>query len=339
MKVLKVIILLLVVLVAATAAVGFLSPSHVHVERSLIIKAPAEIIHGQINDLRNWEKWSPWHKMDTAMKIEYNSIASGAGAGYKWNSNNKNVGSGEMTITASNKDSISTAMNFMENGIATGNFIFSKADSGIKVTWTMESDMGMNPIGRIFGLFMDKMVGPDFEKGLAGLKQIAEAVPTGPKTYRGYEVKEEDSQEVVYIGKKDTMGWDKIEEFYAKNFPDLLQAIGKAKLEMAGAPSGLYFKWDSISKTADVAVAVAIKGDAKTKLKGYETFVVPSSKTLHIVYMGGYGKIGNAHYAMDEYMKEKNLLQSNPVIEEYISGPSKEKDSTKWVTNVFYRVK
>jgi effector-binding domain-containing protein len=344
MKIIKVILITLVILVAIIAAVGFLSPSHVHVERSLTMKAPAEIIHGQINDLKNWTKWSPWYRMDTAMKIEYNSIASGAGAGYKWASNNKNVGNGEMTITASNKDSISTAMNFMEHGVATGNFIFLRSDNpkdsgSTKVTWAMESDMGMNPIGRIFGLFMDKMVGPDFEKGLNNLKEIAESIPAGPKTYRGFQVLEEDAPEKIYVVKKDSMGWDKIEGFYTKNLPALLEVLGKSKIETDGAPSSLYFKWDSISKTAVMAVAVPIKGTIKTKVKGYETISLPSGKNLHIVYQGSYNKIGGAHYAMNDYMKEKSLIQENPVIEEYISGPGNETDSTKWITNVYYRVK
>ncbi len=339
MKITKIFLLTLVALVAIAATVGFLSPSHVHVERSITIIAPRDVIHGQINDLKNWTKWSPWHRMDTAMQIEYNSIPTGAGAGYTWKSNHKKVGNGEMTITASTQDTISTAMNFMENGVATSNFIFSASDSVTKVTWTMESDMGMNPIGRIFGLFMDKMIGPDFESGLANLKQVAESIPTGPKTYRGYEVKEEDAVEKVYIVKKDSMSWDSIETFCSKNIPAIFEAIGKAKLEITGAVSSLYFNWDSVSKTAVMAVAVPVAGDAKTKVKGFETLVVPAGKNLHIVYMGSYNSIGNAHYAMDEYMKENNFLQGSPVTEEYILGPDKETDSTKWVTNVFYRVR
>lgn len=339
MKIIKIILLTLVALAAVIATVGFLSPSKVHVERSLVMNAPSEIIHKEINELKNWTKWSPWYRMDTAMQIEYNSIASGAGAGYTWNSKHQNVGAGEMTITSSTADSICTAMNFMENGVATGKFILTKADSGTKITWSMDSDMGMNPIGRIFGLFMDKMMGPDFEKGLANLKEVAEAVPTGPKTYRGYEVKEEDAAEKVYIIKKDSLTWDSIETFCGKNIPAIFEAIGKAKLEIAGAASNLYFRWDSVSKTAVMAVAVPVVGDAKTKVKGFETLVVPAGKNLHIVYLGGYNTIGNAHYAMDEYIKENNFLQSSPVTEEYITGPDKEADSTKWITNVYYRVK
>lgn len=338
MKIIKALLFSLVALVAIAATVGFFSPAHVHVERSIVINAPAEIVFAQVNNFKNWKSWSPWYKKDTAMKMEFNSIETGAGAGYKWSSNNPDVGSGDMTMTASTPDSICTAIN-LKYGPSMGKFFFAKKDSATQVTWVMEKDMGMNPIGRLMGRFMDKMLGPDFESGLANLKQVAEAIPTGPKTYRGYEVKEEDAAEKIYIIKKDSITWDSIETYCSKNIPLIFEAIGKAKLEIAGAVSNLYFKWDSISKTAVMAVAVPVIGDAKTKVKGFETLVVPSGKNLHIVYMGSYNSIGNAHYAMDDYMKQNNFLQGSPVTEEYLLGPDKETDSTKWVTNVYYRVR
>jgi effector-binding domain-containing protein len=284
--------------------------------------------------------------MDTSMKMEYNSIPAGAGAGYTWASTNEKVGSGDMTITSSTPDSVSTAMNFTGHGIARAKFVFTKKDSpkdssrsSTKVTWIMESDLGMNPIGRIYGLFMDKQFGPDFEKGLANLKKVAEAIPVRPKKYRGYEVMEEDSPAKVYIVKKDSMGWDKITEFYQKTLPAIFEAIEKAKLEMAGAPSGLYFKWDSTNKTTLMAAGIPVKGDANTKVKGFETLVIAPGTNLHITYLGSYNKIANAHFAMDDYMKEKVLFQGSPVIEEYVTDPGKEADSSKWITNIYYPVK
>ena len=171
------------------------------------------------------------------------------------------------------------------------------------------------------------------------LKKVYETIPTGSKTYRGFEVLEEDVPEKIYIAKKDSVSFDKIEEYYTKNLPALLEVLGKSKLEIAGAPSSLYFKWDSVSKTAFIAVAVPVKGNMKTKVKGYETMAIAPGKSLHIVYQGGYKKIGEAHYAMEDYMKEKNFIQESPVIEEYVTGGDKESDSAKWVTNVYYRVK
>ena len=339
MKIIKAILITLVLLIIIVTGVGFFSPSHIRIERSITIQSPAEIIRSQVNDLKCWTKWSPWYRMDTTMTIVYHTITSGVGAGYTWNSNNKNVGSGDMTITASSKDSISTAINFMQNGIATSNFIFKKSGTGIKLTWTMESDMGANPIKRIVGLFMDEKVGADFEKGLSNLKAVVEAIPMGPKTYRGYQVKEEEIAEKLYILKKDSLSWDSIPSYCAKNIPLIYKAIEKAKIEIAGSVSNLYFNWDSVSKTAFVAVAIPVIGNAKTKVKGFETFLVSAGKNLHILYRGSYNKIGNVHYAMNDYMKENNFLQQTPVIEEYSIGPDQESDSSKWVTNVYYRVK
>src|SRR3974377_1187744 len=157
MKIIKGILITIVILAILVAGIGFLMPRKVNVERSLTMKAPAEIIHAQVNNLKTWTKWSPWQKLDPNMKTEYNSIAEGTGASSKWVSENKNVGSGDMTITSSTPDSIIIAISFMQHGTSIGKFAFSKSESGTKVTWSMQSDMGMNPIGRIFGMFMDKM--------------------------------------------------------------------------------------------------------------------------------------------------------------------------------------
>ena len=336
MKIIKGILVALVVIALIITVVGFLSPQQMRVERSLMINAPSEIIHEQINNLKNWTKWSPWYKMDTAMKMEYNGTDAGAGASYKWNSTE--VGTGDMTITSSTPDSISTALN-MEYGPAIIKFLLAKSEDGTKITWIMEKDNGMNPWSRFFGLFMDGMVGKDFEKGLAGIKEVAEAIPTGPKLYRGYEIAEKDSPEMIYIGIKDSIGWDKIGEFYSKNLPVIFEAVGKQKLELISAPSGIFFSWDTVHQSAIMAAAIAVKGDANTKVKGYETYIIPAGKMLHIAYFGAYEKTAEAHYGMDEYILEKGLTQNIPIIEEYVTDPMVEKDTAKWLTNIYYPLK
>ncbi len=337
MKIIKIILVIIVLLAVTVTAVGFLSPARVHIERSLTIHAPYEIIHDQINNLKNWKNWSPWYKKDSAAKFSYNGTDAGAGAAFTWDSKNPQVGQGTMTITSSNADSVCIAIEFGNRGPASSKFVFLKSDSTTKITWAMENDMGMNPVGRIAGLFMDKMVGPDFENGLANLKSFTEAIPKKP-AYK-FKIMEEDAAEKVYIIKRDSLSWDSIQAFYAKNLHLLLEASMKAKLEMAGAPAGLYFKWDEASRSTIMAAAIPVKGNANTKVKGFETLVVPAGKNLHIAYLGGYYGIGNAHMEMDTYMKEKNLLQGIPMIEEYVSDPGSEPDSTKWLTNIYYPVK
>jgi len=167
---LAVIIVVLVVIIA-------LQPSHYTVERSATMNAPAGAVFAQVNDFHRWNAWSPWAKLDPAMKQTFEGAPSGTGAVYTW-AGNKDVGEGRMTITESHPgDLIKIKLEFIKPFAATNatDFAFKPQGNQTTVTWTMSGDK--NFIAKAFGIFMnmDKMVGGDFEKGLAQLKLIVEA--------------------------------------------------------------------------------------------------------------------------------------------------------------------
>src|SRR5688572_6268546 len=146
MKILKKILLGLGAVILLLLIISLFLPSGAFVERSITIKAPASVVFEQINTLKNWEKWSPWHKIDTAMAIVYEGPASGAGAKYTWKSEHPQVGNGSLTIVSSTpNDSIISSLDFMEGGLAKGGYYFTQTDSGTVVRWTMGCDMGWNP--------------------------------------------------------------------------------------------------------------------------------------------------------------------------------------------------
>lgn len=173
MKTLKTIGIVLLCIIILTVGVAYLLPRHIHVERSATIPASPEVVFNQVNNLKNWEKWSPWHDIDPDMEIVYSRPEMGAGASYSWSSNNPAAGQGKLTIMESLPYSlITTELYFAEQGTATAQYTFVPVDEGTLMTWSMESDMGNNPIGRYFGLFMDKMLGSDFEKGMENIKEV-----------------------------------------------------------------------------------------------------------------------------------------------------------------------
>ncbi len=188
MKALKIIGIALLVIVVLFVGIAFLISPEVNVERSIVINAPVELIFEQVNTLKNWEKWSPWHQIDPMMKLTYEGPESGAGAKYYWSSDDSNVGSGSLTIVESRPNTyIKTEMDFMEQGVGTASYRFEHSEDGVKLTWGMNSNMGNNPIMRYLGLFMDGLVGPDFEKGLNSIKMVVENME--------YEEATEDSEE------------------------------------------------------------------------------------------------------------------------------------------------
>lgn len=181
MKTIKTVGITLLVLIAVLVVIGFFLPSKVHVERHATIKAPVDVVFNQVSTLKNWESWSPWHKLDPNMKITYSGTTSGKGAAYSWESDHKNVGCGTMTITnATDLSSLETEMVFKGQGSGTGGFKFNAKPEGTEVSWYVDFDMGMNPIARYMGLFMDGMLGKDLEAGLVNLDKASLAAQNSP---------------------------------------------------------------------------------------------------------------------------------------------------------------
>jgi hypothetical protein len=175
------------ILIGVAAALALLlvviavQPATFHVERSLTMAAPPEAAFAQVNDFHAWSAWSPWEKLDPAMKRTYDGAPAGVGAKYAW-VGNKDVGEGRMTIEHSDPSTIAIKLEFLKpfEATNTATFTFTKTPEGTKTTWAMDGNN--NFISKAFSLVMnmDKMIGPDFERGLAGIKTAAEAAAKAP---------------------------------------------------------------------------------------------------------------------------------------------------------------
>jgi len=173
---LKIIAIVIVVVVAAVLLFAATRPDTFQVQRMATIQAPPEKIFPLINDFNHWGAWSPWEKKDPGMKRTFGIVTAGKGAVYAWDGN-KDVGQGSMEITESAAPSrLAIRLSFVKPFEARNNVEFSLEPRGAatQVTWTMR---GPAPyISKIIHMFVDidRMVGGDFEAGLASLKAIAE---------------------------------------------------------------------------------------------------------------------------------------------------------------------
>ena len=168
---------LIVIGVAVFCAVVAMQPADFKITRSATFNAPPEKVFEQVNDFHKWEAWSPWAKIDPNMKATYSGAATGTGASYAWLGNDE-VGEGKMTITESHpSDLVKIDLEFIRPFAAKNVTDFSIKPNGGRsdVTWTMTGTN--NFMMKAFGMVMnmDKLVGGDFEKGLAQMKPIVEA--------------------------------------------------------------------------------------------------------------------------------------------------------------------
>jgi hypothetical protein len=162
----------LVLILAALAGFIATRPSEFRITRSRTVAAPPDVVHAYVSDFTKWPEWSPWEKLDPGMRRELSGAPAGTGAEYHW-SGNKEVGEGRMTITDSRPtQNVTIRLEFLKPWAATNTtqFDFAPSGTGTNVTWTMSGRK--NFAAKAFCLFMDmdKMVGGDFERGLASLE-------------------------------------------------------------------------------------------------------------------------------------------------------------------------
>jgi uncharacterized protein YndB with AHSA1/START domain len=166
------------------AVVIALQPSEFRVARSTTIAAAPAVVFAQVNDFHKWEAWSPWAKLDPAAKTSFEGPSAGTGAIFRW-AGNEEVGEGSMTITESNPtDRIRIKLDFLKPFATTNlaEFTFRPEGNQTVVTWSMEGTN--NFVAKAFCLFinMDKMIGDQFEKGLANMKSVAEGQRSAKRT-------------------------------------------------------------------------------------------------------------------------------------------------------------
>ena len=175
----------LVLVLIAAAAAGYIAtrPSEFLVVRTRTLAAPPEIVHAHVNDLHQWVAWSPWERIDPAMQREYSGPPAGPGASYHW-VGNEEIGEGRMTITDSvAPDSVTIRLDFLKpfQATNTARFDIVRGGLGTEVTWSMTGRN--NFMAKAIGLVMnmDKMIGGNFEQGLAELDAVTAAATPPPE--------------------------------------------------------------------------------------------------------------------------------------------------------------
>lgn len=177
LKTIRIGLALIAAIVIGFCALAALQPSDLHVERSALISAKPAVVFGFVNDLHEWQKFSPWAKRDPAAKNTFEGPSAGTGAAFSW-AGNAEVGEGRMTIVESvPNELVRFRLDFLKPFEGTNDvaFTFTPQEDQTRVVWTMT---GKNDfMGKAIGLLMnmDKMIGDDFEHGLADLKQLSEA--------------------------------------------------------------------------------------------------------------------------------------------------------------------
>jgi hypothetical protein len=167
----------LAVVVALFLVAVAMQPAKFQIQRSAVFSCSPPAAFSQVNDFHKWEAWSPWAKMDPACKNQFSGALAGTGAMFHWDGNKK-VGEGKMTIVESKPSAfIRIKLEFLKPFVATNiaEFTFEPRGDQTAVNWSMTGERNFIFKAMCMFMNMDKIVGGEFEKGLADMKKLAEA--------------------------------------------------------------------------------------------------------------------------------------------------------------------
>lgn len=163
-----------ITLAAILGVISICLPRQIHLQRDILINAPAELAYMELSDVKNWPNWLPGHYLDSELTLDL--AGPPVGARYNLQSQRRGVGQGVVTIVAAEPpNKLVTNLEFANDDKAHSTFTLEETEEGTLLTWHFDKYMGDNPIRKFTGLIMDSTVGEEFEDGLENIKREVEA--------------------------------------------------------------------------------------------------------------------------------------------------------------------
>ena len=335
MKALKFLLYLVLGLAAIVCIFGLFAKKNYHLERSVFIKAPHEIVKEKVTHWSEFQNWSPWQHLDPQSITKIEGIDGTVGASFSWKGNDK-IGSGSQKFTSISDEKVGIEVTFNEpwHSVAPASITLEKTSEGINTTWGF--DMTMPFPMNAFAMFTDveRSVGKDYADGLQRLKILCEAeanhIDAAAKSATVSQIPVQN-----YVGIRKKVAITEIGDFFGKSIGTLMQGI--APENITGSPASLYFVWDVANNMTDMAVAVPVKNKISTLSTGVpiESYTLGGNAAV-IDLIGPYGDLKYSHLGMDKYLGSIGATPSEPVVETYFNSPMTEPDSTKLHTQVIY---
>jgi effector-binding domain-containing protein len=334
-------------LILLAVAVGLFLPARAHVERSIEIGVPQAAVFDVVNGFKRFNEWSPWHKYDPAATYTYSGPEKGVGARFQWKSQKPEVGSGSQEIIASEPgQSVRMRLAFSGQGNAESELRIEPAESGSRVTWSLDADFGFNLLDRYAGLLFDRFVGPDYEAGLVNLKTLLESDTSQASAPRRIEISVEDvpAAELVAVeGVTSVEPIEAIDKALADAFGQIDAFVRANKLQQAGARLVITRFYDESGWGFEAAVPVSGAADAKARARqaagggpikltaGY------AGRAVKGIHFGDRADLPDTYRLLEDYVAANNLEPNGLSWEAYVSDPGTPADRRR--TDVFVPVK
>ena len=333
-------------LVALFFAIGLVLPDTAHVQRTVKIQAPASQVFALVNGFRQFDKWSPWAGLDPQMKVQFSGPLYGVGAHYEWQGN-KAVGGGTQEIVASTDYAqVKIKLTFAGFGQPSMASFDLEPDGALtRVTWSLDVKLGGNPIGRYFGLLMDRQIGPDYERGLARLKTLAESGDKTDFSALKAELVDNKTQTYAYVSGSSSTDSDLIAKALTVAYGKVGVFMQASGLKAAAPPISVTRRWDAQARIYEFDAGIPLdradaQAPAEVKGKPSEVKIAQTyaGAALKVEHHGSYKEMGKTYELIDAFKKAYALQDNGLSWEQYLSDPGKTPEA-QLLTDIYVPVK
>lgn len=337
MNILKNFVLTIVVLAGALYAIGLVLPQAAHVERSIVVNAPATTVFTVLNGFRQFPRWSPWADLDPNAVTTVEGPETGVGAKMSW-SGNAEVGTGSQEILESTPpSSIKLRLTFGDfPGSFLASYTLTPEGAGTRVTWGFDADYGSSVPGRYFGLLSDSMLGPDYEKGLSRLKTFVEGLPRADFSGLQFETTASTAAPLVLMAARSANDTNAIGVALGVAYGRLSGFISEQGLRQVAAPIAIFYGERDGALSFDAGIPVD-----RTDVPVAAPIRIGSSfegRVLKAVHRGDYAGLAAAREQVRAYLATAGLTQDGPMWEQYVSDPGTVPVS-ELVTHIFVPIR
>ncbi|MCP4046262.1 MAG: hypothetical protein GY732_09760 [Gammaproteobacteria bacterium] len=318
--------LVILILLAAFVVTGYLLPKQVHVERSISINRPANMMFELLNGYRYYSEWSPWVERDPQAEFIVSGPDTGVGARLSWIGDPQLVGSGWQEIVASNPyEEIDIKLDFDAQGIADTGFKLVSQGDATQLTWFFDSDLtkGVNLIdsflARYFGLLFDRWVGGDYERGLANLKQYAESLDISEFSQIEIERVNVLSQDILFVTSGNRQEPVDVARAMAAAYAEISAFMNANGIKMTGQPMAITRARQEGGYQFDAAIPVDF---IPAQLSGsINSGLSPAGHAVRAVHHGRYDQMMPTYEKLAAYLSAHGLSQGTVSWEHYVTDP------------------
>jgi len=322
MRILKGLLVLFLVLAVAAIGVGLMLPDQAKVERAVVIDASPATVYTVLNGFHQFNRWSPWADIDPQTVYTYSGPLVGVGARSAWSSKDPQAGSGDQEILeATPYTMVKVRLRFegmdMDNLLT---YALAAEGASTRLTWTYLSDFNGNLLNRYFGLLLDRMIGPDFDKGLSKLKLFAESLPREDFTALQPEVVQVEPKAIVHVAGE--AAFEAAAPVLAASYGRIGEFVAASGRRGVEAPITIthsldaerYWKFDA-AIAIDQPCTPPAEGDALQCGKSYGGWVVRAH------HLGPYATMDRSFASLAAFKKVAGLEDNGEPWQQYVTDP------------------